>query len=65
MPPAGRDAAAGGNARALHPGLLPASLRRSLSYRKSFQHEAEGHPGCNVRTLPVPRTKPAPVSRWS
>ncbi|MDR1959016.1 MAG: hypothetical protein LBQ54_08240, partial [Planctomycetaceae bacterium] len=39
--------------------------RRSLSYRKSFQHEAEGHPGCNVRTLPVPRTKPAPVSRWS
>ncbi|MDR1957829.1 MAG: hypothetical protein LBQ54_02095 [Planctomycetaceae bacterium] len=33
---AGRDAAAGCNARALHPGLLPASSRRSLSDRKIF-----------------------------
>ncbi|MDR1960434.1 MAG: hypothetical protein LBQ54_15590 [Planctomycetaceae bacterium] len=51
MPPAGRDAAAGGNARALHPGLLPASSRRSLSYRKSFQLEAEGNPPAGASRL--------------
>ncbi|MDR1959573.1 MAG: hypothetical protein LBQ54_11135 [Planctomycetaceae bacterium] len=43
------------NARALDPGRLTLTSFGSPPNRKSFHLEAEGNPGCNVRTLPVPK----------
>ncbi|MDR1960390.1 MAG: hypothetical protein LBQ54_15365 [Planctomycetaceae bacterium] len=45
MPPAGRDAAAGGNARALHPGRLPAPSVRSPSDRKRLHRRPKAYRG--------------------
>ncbi|MDR1960339.1 MAG: hypothetical protein LBQ54_15110 [Planctomycetaceae bacterium] len=47
MPPAGRDAAAGDR--------LTLTSFGSPSVGEIFPLEAEGKPGCNVRTLPAPR----------
>ncbi|MDR1958678.1 MAG: hypothetical protein LBQ54_06500 [Planctomycetaceae bacterium] len=62
--PEGRDAAAGGNARALHPGRLPVSSRRSLSNRKSF-HWRPKATAVKQHASRSESHKPALVARWN